>query len=99
MTRVLERSRAARARLGKEEVLQFGVVVGELKTVEHRSDVEDAIAYFRIGHRSRADHAINLPDCGSGAVCIVRATLACRGRIRAYFTTFIVMKNSDAGLM
>ncbi len=36
-TKVPERSRSARIGLGKDEVLQFGIAVGEAEPTEHRS--------------------------------------------------------------
>ena len=50
LTRVLERSKAARAGLEKDIVFQFGEVVGEAETVEHGRGVKDSLAYFCMYH-------------------------------------------------
>ena len=75
---VPKRDRVAWSGLGQNEVLQFGVVVGEAETVEHGGGLEDALTHLRMGHRPRAVHPSYISYRGSGTVHRVRPALACR---------------------
>ena len=79
LARVPKGSRAAGTRLGQDEILQFGVVVGEAETLEHGESVNDALTHLRMGHRSKADDPGYISYRDSGAVRRVYPALACRG--------------------